>query len=465
MLHSCSLLSLTLVLFSPPATNFRFESRITDKEDKDQIAGKLKIAISAIRAEGEGEITRVGEEKKFDEETSCRFFGDYSGIVPPLNLVQARATILAIEKDESNPLGVPIKVTLTPLSSLTSAAMKIVAQLSAGAVNDAALLLQDIEDIQVSLKTLEKSRTSAEYYKYSTAITLVANSYRNQGNKLKSKLCEILPQIKGGGGEEKLLIDAINEYNASPFSKAKTMEWLKTLEDEVIYVDGLIKLAEEKGVPVATKRSRFDGEKLRATEGMFYFEAKFLSCLEISGEEENGVVSLRSTGSVLDDEEFKDKLNRQWANFTTAISDEGLGNSDAEVKNLFYLEFLAEENHSDIKFYEGGYEVLSEINTKAEVGSVKYDPLNNTVTGEIIPRNGRICETCNVAKEGGFIKLQLRYKENKAEVDQSAEDKKWEDRKDFDHPAEKTSFQLDLGELHGLQDGSHYSAQIRYQIR
>ena len=164
MLHSCSLLSLTIVLFSPPATNFRFESRITDKEDKDQIAGKLKIAISAIRAEGEGEITRVGEEKKFDEETSCRFFGDYSGIVPPLSLAQAKETILAIEGDESNSLGVPIQVTLIPLSSLTSAAMKIVAQLSADAVNEALRLLQDIEDIQVNLKTLEKSQTAGEYY-------------------------------------------------------------------------------------------------------------------------------------------------------------------------------------------------------------------------------------------------------------------------------------------------------------
>ena len=112
--------------------------------------------------------------------------------------------------------------------------------------------------------------------------------------------------------------------------------------------------------------------------------------------------------------------------------------------------------------------MLTEINTHAEVGSVKHELLNdsNTVTGDIRPRYGRIGETCQVAKEGGFIKLQLCYTEDQAEVDQSAaEDRKWENRKDFDHPAEKTSFQLDLGELHGLHEGSHYSAQLRYQIR
>ena len=93
-------------------------------------------------------------------------------------------------------------------------------------------------------------------------------------------------------------------------------------------------------------------------------------------------------------------------------------------------------------------------------------PGSNTVTGDIRPRYGRIGETCQVAKEGGFIKLQLCYTEDQAEVDQSAaEDRKWENRKDFDHPAEKTSFQLDLGELHGLHEGSHYIAQIRFEIR
>ena len=421
--------------------------------------------MSAIKAEGEGEIKREGEDKKLDEETSCRFFGDYSGIVPPLNLEQARATILEIEKDDTNTLGVPIKVTLTPLSSLTSDAMKIVAELSAGAVTEAARLIQDIEDIQVILKTLEKSQASTEYYKYRTTIALVANSYRSQGTWLKSELCKILPKIKGNGEDEQELMQLIRDYDGSPFSKAKTMEWLKTLEDEVIYVDGLIKLAKEKQVPLATAKSKFEGEKLEAMTGLFYYEASFLSCLKVTGKENNGEVSLRR-GGVLDDDEFRAKFNRQWGDFRTAISDEGLKNSDAKVKTLFYLEFMAEENHCDIKFYEGGYERLSEINTKAEVGRVKYEPLNNTVTGVIKPRYGRIAETCQVAKEGGFIKLQLRYTEDQAEVDQSdAEDRKWEPPRVFDHPAEKTSFQLNLGEQNGLHEGKDYTAQLRYQIR
>ena len=139
------------------------------------------MAIKAINAEGEGSLNRTSENKKIAEETSCEFFGDYSGIVPPLNLDQAKETILKIAEDQTNTLGVPITVTLTPLSSLTNAAMKLVSQLSAGAVNEAARLLQDIEDIQVMLKTLESSHTSAEYYKYRTTVVKVANRYRNAG--------------------------------------------------------------------------------------------------------------------------------------------------------------------------------------------------------------------------------------------------------------------------------------------
>ena len=289
----------------------------------------------------------------------------------------------------------------------------------------------------------------------------MAKAYHNKKNELKSKLCEILPKIKGNGADEQELREVIKNYDASSFSKAKTLHWLKTLEDEVIYVDSLIKLAKNKGIPMATVESQFQGKRLQAEQGLFYLEAKFLSCLKITGEEENGVVSLRA-GSFLDDDDFRANFGRQFNNFMTAIGEGGLRNKDADVDILFYLEFLAEDNQCDIKFYEMGYDALSEIDTNGEVGSVKYEPDNNAVTGEIAPKYGR---PRPVAAEGGFIKLQLRYREDKAEVDPSDEESKWDNRRDFDHPAEKMSFQLDLGELHGLQDGSHYSAQIRYQIR
>ena len=422
----------------------------------------MKLTISAIT--GEGGIDNNEVEKKFAEETTCEFFGDYSGIVPPLNLDQARETILAIEGNETNSLGVPIVVTLTPLSSLTSAPMKLVAQLSAGAVNAAADLLQEIEDIQVILKTLEKSQTSAEYYKYRTTVETIANNYNNRGSELKRKLCDVLPKIKGNadGGEQELL-QIIEEFKESPFSKAKTLVWLEKLKDEVIFVDNVIKLAKERQVPMASTKSKFDGEKLKASRGLFYFEAKFVSCLEVTGEEETGKVSLRPTGSILDDEEFKANFTRQWVNFTNAISGEagvgGLKNDEAKSNILFYLEFLAEENHCDTKFTEGGYDVLREISTNSRVASVKYDPLSNAVRGEMKPIRGRSGD--QVAAEGGFITLQLRY----TEAGQSASESQWDNTRDFEHPAEKTSFQLDLGELHGLREGSIYNAELRFAIR
>ena len=82
--------------------DFRFESRVTDEQDKKEIGGRLKITISAIKAEGEGKLDITNEMKKFAEDTSCEFFGDYSGITPPLTLAQAKDTILAIEGEETN---------------------------------------------------------------------------------------------------------------------------------------------------------------------------------------------------------------------------------------------------------------------------------------------------------------------------------------------------------------------------
>ena len=196
-------------------TNFhisRFEASVPDEEDENQIAIRLKIAIDKITAEGEGgiAINSTEEERKFAEETMCKFFGDYPGIRPPLNLAQAKDTILEIERDDTNSLGVPIHVTLTPLSSLTSAPMKIVTRLSADAVNESIRLIEDFEDIQFHMKK-------------------AVNSYERRGSELKSKLCEILPRIKANGGDEIELMEVIRMYNESPFSKARTMECLKNL--------------------------------------------------------------------------------------------------------------------------------------------------------------------------------------------------------------------------------------------
>ena len=76
----------------------------------------MYLAVRMMREDEDG-LDRTEEEKKFAEETICKFFGDYPGISPPLNLAQAKDTILEIEADDTTSLGVPIMVTLTPLTS------------------------------------------------------------------------------------------------------------------------------------------------------------------------------------------------------------------------------------------------------------------------------------------------------------------------------------------------------------
>jgi len=208
---------------------FKFEAGVTDEEDKDQIAGRLKLAIMAIKAEGEGRIAMdfTVEEKKITETTSCEFFGDYSGIIPPLNLERAKDTILGIEGDYT--IGVPIQVTLTPLSSLTSAAMKIVAPLSVGAVYEALHLLEGIEDIQVNLDKLKNRESSRDFQ---MSIEKIAQIYQTKEVVLKSQLCTILSKIKGDGWDERELMHVLGDYYQSPFSKDNTYGWLFKLQDE-----------------------------------------------------------------------------------------------------------------------------------------------------------------------------------------------------------------------------------------
>jgi len=430
------------------SAHFRFETKVHDKKERDKIAGKLKLAIKAINAEGQGAIERTSEEKKFSEETSCQFFGDYSGIVPPLNLEQAKATIVAIETDKQNPLGVPIEVTLTPLSSLTNAAMKIVASLSAGAVNEAARLLQDIEDIQVLLRTSEKSKTAENYFDFKTCITKIANSYRNRASELKSELCKILPEIKGNGKDEQILMKIIRDYDSSAFSKANTLEWVKRLEAEVLYVDGIIETATGSGIPMASSEHDFRVQQLKAKNGLFYCEAEFFSCLLVGGEEHKGKVSLRR--GILDDKASVNNFQKQFSAFRKALSHGGVVEKNAPFQSLLYLRYMGNTNQCDTKFFEEGEDVLQEINTSAKIDefTLKYDPVIGAITGRIGP----------FAKEGGHIKLRLCYTEIGG--------KGTEETKEFDYRAKREgSFQLDMKEHDNLHEGRHYIAKLRFELR
>jgi len=130
------------------------------------------------------------------------------------------------------------------------------------------------------------------------------------------------------------------------------------------------------------------------------------------------------------------------------------------MKILFYLEFLADENFCDTKFFESGEDSLSGIDTNAEVAEVKYEPSDNTVLGEIGRRRG-FGTPCKVASEGGFIWIQLRYSED----EDGTEEDTWENSQNFQHPADQTSFRFNLGELNGLREGKDYRAQLRFEIR
>jgi len=130
------------------------------------------------------------------------------------------------------------------------------------------------------------------------------------------------------------------------------------------------------------------------------------------------------------------------------------------MKILFYLKFLADENFCDTKFFESGEDSLSGIDTNAEVAEVRYEPLDNTVVGEI-KRRGGLDTACKVASEGGFIWIQLRMSEDH----DGTEEDDWEISQNFKHPSDQTSFRFDLGELHGLHEGKDYRAQLRFEIR
>ncbi|KAI2644019.1 Stonustoxin subunit alpha [Labeo rohita] len=213
-----------------------FDRTFSEEENKQMIEGDLNVMVKKIpkfSLEGKGAINMTDDDKKVAEKIKCTFYGDVRIEQNPTTFTEALEVykkLPTILKENPGKV-VPVKVWLYPLHLLNDKAAQLKTEISASAVS-IEVIMEGLEEVETTYNDFPKTLVSI-FSNVTHRLRLFKNSLRNYKEKLLKKIGSVLPTIREGQEEEKLIEDILKIHNSSPFNADMLKQWLNDAKSEL----------------------------------------------------------------------------------------------------------------------------------------------------------------------------------------------------------------------------------------
>nr|XP_029501002.1 uncharacterized protein LOC115116650 [Oncorhynchus nerka] len=240
---------------------FVFDSKVSSGENHQDIQGNLNVAIKRIplmSIEGQTSLKMSEEEQREANKFNCTFHGDFALENNPVTFEDAMKVYAGLSSrlGENGEHAVPMTVWLYPLKNLDSAAAQLVRQISVSLVRRAQRLLDGLDNTDVQCQDMMKEDMAIMFPELQAKL----NKFRDLCSEYKlvfqKGLCNVLPNIRGGGMEEEELIKLLNSKERSPFQNDLMITYLDDREREMNVVSSYLDIMKE--VQVVSSRGEFD---------------------------------------------------------------------------------------------------------------------------------------------------------------------------------------------------------------
>jgi len=225
---------------------FVYERYVHEYEYQEEISGSLQVAIKSIPGltiEGGATLDMNGVDKEFSESLEVTLFGDfilekspttYNDSVKVFNeLPRYLGTKESNYEDSSIML-----VMLTPVDKFCSEADIVLTAISDGLMSQATEALEDLDIVSLKIRTLMHSYLADKFMDIYTILKMFDTKLQVFILEFKRELGIILPEMRGGGGEEKLN-ELLVKYIESPFERGTAYEFLLEREREMNTINHL----------------------------------------------------------------------------------------------------------------------------------------------------------------------------------------------------------------------------------
>lgn len=371
----------TAILYGAQAF-FVFNREVSESENIQDVQGNLQVVIKkipCISIEGEGALQMNEEDKENVSKFSCKFHGDFNLSQSPVNFEDAVKVYQDLPKllGSDGEKAVPVKVWLLPLTSLDSAAAKLVRQISVGLVSEVERTLEYFEDLEMRCCDVLKTTAVQKFPQVATKIKTFMEFCCEFRLGFQGILAKKLPSIRGGGEEEAELAEILKKRAVSPFSNECLDQWLRCKIKEIQQIKMFTNMM--KNTEVLSSQTELDNRICNIkTAVCFVFtslerEEPFLCILDkyLKGDQSNKA-TLRAKD--IEKEQWYSPKSvreavRQSAKLFGDFAEVNQGNKDI----LFLVVGFKDESHegSTIYIYEDGFENNENFEPPAKPNEVK----------------------------------------------------------------------------------------------
>ena len=227
---------------------FVFDRSRSQEENEQDIKGHMDIMINKIpmfSVEGEGSLQLNTKEENESKQMECTFHGDFMLKSNPSSYEDAMKTYKELLLGENGEHAVPLEVWLYPLILMDSTAARFVREISVNAISRAQDILEGLNDNKMRCNDLKVDPICKDFTVIAGKLKLFDEKVKDYKLTFQRELAHVLPTIRGGGGEEQMLIDKVLKNEQSPFSLDQLKHWLDGKEREMTtlkaYMKGLFK--------------------------------------------------------------------------------------------------------------------------------------------------------------------------------------------------------------------------------
>nr|XP_029500597.1 stonustoxin subunit beta-like [Oncorhynchus nerka] len=247
---------------------FVFDREVSSDEDRQDVEGNLKVMfnrVPEVSIGGEVALDMKNTSKTKIDKFSCRFHGDVLLENNPVSFQDAMDTYKTLPQKAGE--GVPVQVNLLPLKALDPTATQMVCQISGSLVDQWQTMLEYLSELQMRCNDAMRSKP----VKYFKEIDAKVKTFKKLclTENLKTTLADLLPSIRGGEKEERVLSDFLTKQQEFRFNSNILSECLDRIEREINVVDRFLSMITEDysqtcSTKIVTSKRELDKEVLNS---------------------------------------------------------------------------------------------------------------------------------------------------------------------------------------------------------
>lgn len=212
-----------------------FEIRKTKTENKQEIAGSLKIVIKKIPSvsiEGSGSFNFTGRENQVRNELTFRYHGDAVVDPPPQTFdeaVQVYQSLPAMSVENER----VVSFSIAPLSEYCDEAQSILVDISRQNIEWVSAMMVDFEKVNKVFRRLKSSNLALDFQSYRAVLLNLEKRFEVARSSFTARIQLLIPKIRSKKANATELTDLLQDYNESPYEKEKLISLLSTRQKEI----------------------------------------------------------------------------------------------------------------------------------------------------------------------------------------------------------------------------------------